>query len=558
MVGQLIRLTFTIRRHSPSLRRTWGIVLGIAAVAATWAALLLARPGARSDVLTLVLIGWFVGWLVGPVLASGAAVLRPEYFTLLPLPRRRLAVGLFASAFVGVGGAVTALATPAVIGHGIRSGSALAALVALPGALLFLVLCVAVSRTVYALLGAAMRTHVGVEIAAVQYGLLIATLMVGWLIVSPVLNAVPRLLDEGLPGTAMSTVLSWTPAGWPVRAVEAAGAGDVADAAAWLGLLAAATALAVGAAVALLTPYVGNRTRRRRGAPLGTRVLARPALLPASELGAVVGKELRSWWRDPWRSLEIRTSIWFGLFLAGYGFIAGVPQIAVLAGAGVALMIALSGANLYGQDGTALWQLVVAQHPRAIRADVRGRQLGLIAYFGLPALLLSGVMIVLTGGHHLALPVFAGLVALIGAGSGVAVLMSVLGVTPGVDPHRRVNATDAGENPFVIHVAMWLAGTLAAPTVVAAVFLATEPGWLPGWFPAATVAIAVLNAVVAAWGLGALAVRQLTHRLPETFARLRYPGLARPRTATGWLDWFAGQAETEAVKAAAAKAKSSG
>ncbi|MDG4828212.1 hypothetical protein O7627_02695 [Solwaraspora sp. WMMD1047] len=557
MVGELIRLTFAIRRHSPSLKRTWGAVLGLAAAALTWAAVLLAAPTARADVLTLLLVGWFVGWLVGPILTSGAAVLRPEYFTLLPLPRRRLAAGLLASAFVGVGGAVTALAVLALIGHGVRSGSVVATLVAVPAVVLFLVLCVAVSRTAYALLGAAMRTQLGVEIAAIQYGLLIASLMVGWLIISPVVNAVPRFLDEGLPGPA-STALGWSPAGWPIRAVDAAGSGAYGSAAGWLGLLAVGAGLAVLAALALLTPYVGNRTARRSRRPIGARVLNRPAVLPPGELGAVVGKELRTWWRDPWRSLEIRSSIWFGLFLAAYGYLAGIPQLATLAGVGVAMMVGLSGANLYGQDGTALWQLVVGQHPRAVRADVRGRQIGLVIFFGIPAVALSAIMIIVTGGHHLALPVFAGLLALICTGSGLAVLLSVLGVTPGVDPHRRINATDAGENQFVIQLALWLNGLIAAPAIAAAILLAVGPDWLPGWFPVATVVVAVLNAGLVAWGLGALAIGQLSRRLPETFARLRYPGLGRPRGDGGWLDEFAGRAETEALKAAAEKAKSRG
>ncbi|GAA5034129.1 hypothetical protein [Actinopolymorpha pittospori] len=558
MVGQLIDLTFAIRRHSPSLKRTWGLVLGLAAAAATWAGVLLARPDARSDVSMLLLVGWFVGWLIGPILASGAAVLRPEYFTLLPVPRRRLAAGLLASAFVGVGGAVTALTMVALVGHGVRTSSVVATLVAVPCAVLFLVLCVAVSRTVYALLGAAMRTHLGVEIAAVQYGLLIATLFVGWLIVSPVVNAVPTFLDEGLPHAAMSAVLGWTPAGWPVQAVEAAAAGDIATALGWLGLLAGAAAVAVGAALLLLTPYVGNRTMRRGRRPIGSRILERPGMLPGNEFGAVVGKELRTWWRDPWRSLEIRSSIWFGLFLAAYGFIADVPQLAALAGVGVAMMVALSGANLYGQDGTALWQLVVGQHPRALRADVRGRQVGLVVFFGIPALVLSTMMIVLTGDYDLALPVLAGLVALCGTGSGIAVLMSVLAVTPGVDPHRRINATDAGENSFAIQIAMWLTSLLAAPTIVAGILLAIGPGWLPAWFPVVTVAIALVNAVLMAVAVGALALRQLSVRLPETFARLRYPGMARAHAGNGWLDRFAGQAEKEAIKAAAAKARSRG
>jgi len=323
-----------------------------------------------------------------------------------------------------------------------------------------------------------------------------------------------------------------------------------------IGALALVTALAVLAAMVLLTPYVGNRTARRLGRPLGSRVLTHGRILPATPLGAVVGKELRTWWRDPWRNLEVQSSIWFGLFIAAYGMIAGLPQIAGLAGIAVALMVALSGANLFGQDGTALWQLVVGQSPQAVRADIRGRQIALIVALGLPGFALSALMMALTGVYEFAVPIFAVLVATLGAGTGIAVVMSVVGVTPGVDPHRRVNATDAGENGFAITVALHLLPLFIAPTAAMAAPLAFDQGRLPPWFAAATLAVALGNAVVVAWAGGTVAVRRLDSHLPETFARLRYPGTAtattKARGGGGLLDYLSGQAENAALTTAAA------
>ncbi len=310
--------------------------------------------------------------------------------------------------------------------------------------------------------------------------------------------------------------------------------------------------MVVLAAVALLTPYVGNRTARRRGRPLGSRVLTRGRVLPGTPLGAVAGKELRTWWRDPWRSLEVRSSVWFGLFIALYGTIAGAPQVAGLAGVAVALMVALSGANLFGQDGTALWQLVVAQSPQAVRADIRGRQVGIVVALGVPAFALSALMMVLTGVYEYAAPIFAVLVATLGVGSGVAVVMSVVGVTPGVDPHRRVNATDAGENGFAIQVAFWTVLLGIAPTAAMAAPLAFAG--MPPWFAVAALAVALANAAVVAWIGGAIAIRRLGSHLPETFARLRYPGTSMTTAGGrgGFLDYLSGQAEKTALEAAAA------
>ena len=559
MVGELIRLKLTIQRHSLSWKRVLGLVLGVTAAIATWLTVLVAAPAARPDVLLFVLAAWLVGWLVGPILTSGAAVLRPEYFTLLPLSRQWLGLGLLASVFVGVGAAVTGAAILALVVYAVVTAwpaapsIAVAVVTAVVGGVLLLVFVVSLSRVVYALLGAAMRTRMGVEIAAVQYGLALSSMFVGWLIVSPVISAVPVFLREGFGGSGVSGVLRLFPSSWPLLAVDAAASGDYASAAGLIGSLALVTALVVVAAVALLTPYVGNRTIRRRGRPWGSRVLTRGRVLPGTPLGAVVGKELRTWWRDPWRSLEVRSSIWFGIFVAIYGVIAGIPQLAGLAGIAVALMVGLSGANLFGQDGTALWQLVVAQRPQAVRADIRGRQIGLVVTLGVPAFGLSLLMMLLTGVWDFAVPVFAGLLATLGVGSGIAVVMSVVGVTPGVDPHRRVNATDAGENNFSIHVALWSILTLVGPTVAVAVPLAVGGPDQPAWLVVAAFAVAVVNGLVVAWLCGAAAARRLETHLPETFARLRYPGTAATKgRGGGLLDYLSGQAESAALAAAAA------
>ncbi|MHA6800318.1 hypothetical protein [Bounagaea algeriensis] len=115
--------------------------------------------------------------------------------------------------------------------------------------------------------------------------------------------------------------------------------------------------------------------------------------------------------------------------------------------------------------------------------------------------------------------------AVLGAGSGVAVLASVLGATPGVDPHRRVNPTDAGENNVALQITAGSTIVLVLPTLGMAVPLAFAP--VPAWFPVATLVVALLNGGVLGWVLGRLAARRLTHQLPETFARLRYPGAQR-------------------------------
>ncbi|PWD50783.1 hypothetical protein C8046_09120 [Serinibacter arcticus] len=542
----LVGLRRTIQAHNESWKRPTGIGLGALAVALTWAAVLLAEPDARADVVAVLVTLWSVGWIVGPILASGAGVLRPEYFTLLPLERRRLGLGLLLSVYVGPGAILTMLALLAIPAWGVTLGVGPAAL-GLVASVLWTIGLVAISRAVYSLLGAAMRTQVGVEIAAVQYGLMISGTMAGWLVLFPAGLAVPALLADGLGDGTAAGVLHASPFGWPGGIVEASVAGDGVGASWRQAALVLGALLAVVAAVRLLTPHVGNRTARRTRRPLGSRGITGgsggrdPLLgLPATRLGAVVGKELRTWLRDPWRSLEIRTSIWIAIFLAAFLYVGSLGEIdglftfAPVAALAVAMMVGLGGANLHGQDGTALWMLVVTDSPGARRADVRGRQIAITIVFGVPAVILVVGLAALADGWWLLPPVAAGLVAMLGAGAGMSALFSVVGVSAGVDPAKRRNATDAGENPLLLQIGFWLAVGLAAPTLALAVTTVLgAPFTQVPWWPVALVGLGLVNGGVLAWGLGRAALAVLTARLPETFARVRYPGLRLAPGGTG-------------------------
>ncbi|SEE24116.1 hypothetical protein [Ruania alba] len=564
-VRHLIGLRRTIESHNESWKRPTGVTLGLLAVAATWAGTLAADPGARGDVIAVIFGLWALGWVIGPILASGASVLRPEYFTLLPLDRRRLGMGLLASVYVGPGAILTFTAMLVLVAHGALLDLWLA-LLGLLVAVLFTVGLVALSRAVYAIFGAAMRTQVGVEIAAMQYGLLISSAMAGWLVVFPAGIAIPALLADGIGDGPPATVLHALPFGWPGGALAAAAAGDAMGALWRLGALMAAAVLTVAAAVALLIPHVGNRTARRRGLPWGSRQVARgkavrdPLLaLAPTPLGAVVGKELRSWMRDPWRSLEIRTAVWLGVFFALFLYIGSLGQIpdlfrfAPAAALAAAMMVGLSGANLYGQDGTALWMLAVTDSRSAVRADVRGRQIAIVLSLGLPAAILAVALAWLSDGWSVLVPVGAAMAALVGGGAGISALFSVVGVSAGVDPAKRRNATDAGENPLLLQIGFWASALISAPTVAVAVLTITGAGFTGAWWwPYALLAIGVLNGALAAWGLGRAAIVFLGVRMPETFARLRYPGLKLAPGGTGTsgntVPWWAGTLSDAAQK----------
>ncbi|WP_017588980.1 hypothetical protein [Nocardiopsis ganjiahuensis] len=516
MVELLIRLKFTLGRHTTGATRWFSLSLILLGAGLTWYLTVTAASAeVRSSLLMLVLAVWAGGWVLGPTITNGVGVLRSQYFTLLPLDRNRVGAGLLVTMFIGAGALFTLVATSALAWHAWASDAA-ALFLGLLGMLLLVVFMVSLSRLVFRALGAAMHSRLGMEIASLQWGLIVAGLFFGWVAVQPALAAVGSLSEFGLQGTAV-TVLSVLPTSWPVLAVDAAVAGAWGAAFGWLGAFAALTLVTVLVTVRLLAPAVTSRGVRRRSRPLGSRVFdgGRP-LLPDTPLGAVVGKELRQWWRDPWRGLELRSSLYAGLFIGLLGLISYLPQIAPFSGVFAVVIMGMSSSNLYGHDGTALWLSVVGQGRDTVRAEIRGRQVAIALLITPLAALMSVVMVVATGEYGAVPYVLIGLVVALGVTNGLAVLLSVVAVTPGVDPHRRVDANDTGDNQLQVWLTLVAFPVLAAPTLAAAVWAGAQgTPWL-------AVPVALANGALAAWLMGWAAHRRLESRLPETFTRIRY------------------------------------
>ncbi|MEC3895440.1 hypothetical protein [Nocardiopsis sp. LDBS1602] len=520
MVGVLIRLESTLGRHGASGTRGGTLALLVGGAALTWYVTVVASSAeVRSQLLMLLGAVWAGAWILGPTITNGVGVLRPQYFTLLPLERSQVGTGLWATAFVGVGPALTLVAMASTARHAWLSEPATLSL-GLLGMLLSVVFMVSLSRLVFRALGAAMHTRVGMEIASVQWGLIVAGLFFGWAAIGPALSAAGDLAERGFPAPVV-TVLAALPTSWPIAAVDAAASGAWGAAFGLLGAFTLLTAATVLATVRLLAPRVNARGRGRRSRPLGRRRSTRRLpLLPDGPLGAVVGKELRSWWRDPWRALELRSALYAGLFIGLFGLMADRPWITLSAGVFTALVMAMGGSNMYGHDGSALWLTVVGQGRDTVRADVRGRQIA-IALLIVPGTLLLGLVSVLVSGEPDASPyVLAGLLVVLGVGNGLSVLLSVVAATPGVEPHLRVDANDTGDTRVQVWTSLIAIPPLSSPTIVVALLAG-------GWW---AVPVALVNGAAGAWLLGRLAHRRLAARLPETFARIRYGGRVAERS----------------------------
>ena len=138
------------------------------------------------------------------------------------MPRHRLALGLLGVAFAGITTAVTLLAFSSLVVYGARLG-ALPALIAVPAALLELVLVVLLSRLSVTGFGQVSRSRAGAALIGVLLaGLLILT-QSGWMLAVAVRTS--GLVSTGVT-PVFAAVVRALPSGWGLYAVESAGRSD--------------------------------------------------------------------------------------------------------------------------------------------------------------------------------------------------------------------------------------------------------------------------------------------------------------------------------------------
>lgn len=537
MDRELISLKLTTLRHTAPGMRPAGWVIGSLLVAATWAAALVAgSDDARHSILTLGLLFWGLGAAIGPVLMSGAGTLRPSWFALLPIPRRVLGRGLLVSVYVSIAAALVLVALLAVSLHAALLDP-VTLVVAIPGALLTWVLVIALSRLVYGLLGAAMGSRIGIEIASIQFGLMFAGMFAGWIPVTIAIQRTPDLLATGITDPVVTSGLDMSPTSWSVLAIERAARGDWGGALLLLGALALCAGAAIAAAVPLLVPSTSPRARRRGGRRRSADLVAGAGFLPRTQTGAVISKEIRQWSRDGWRMVEVQSAVWGGVFIGALALTSeDLRVIAAFSGLFVAFMLGIAACTMYGQDGSAVWLDVVGQDETSVRADVRGRQWGAVLVF-LPKVLVVTALFVVLSQAWWAIPILlAALPALFGASSGAAVLVAAVGVSPGVDPRQRVGPNDAvGNISLHVWVVILLISIAVAPTAAMVALLAVSPS---AWLAALTAVVGLANGFGAAWLLGRITIGYLTARLPDLFSRIRYGQVFRDSATAGALDWF--------------------
>ncbi|WP_330252583.1 hypothetical protein OG874_42100 [Nocardia sp. NBC_00565] len=520
MVGVLIRMRLLLTKRA--LGNGWqgvsfisGMIVGV--VFALITASLIGFAVRDGDVRGGITVAaawygiWTLGWLCGPVLmGSSDETVQPEQLRLLPLSHRQLATGLLAAAFVGPAPVINLLAFSGLIVLAVQLSWAAAA-VAVVGVVLQLIFVVVLSRVVLAWIGAAMRSRRGRDL-----GVLLAGLAgLAYYPMSYLLNHVDVVRDSA---PWLADVLRALPSGWAPTAVGAAARGEWLSALLGLGGLLVLTAVLWQAWSVLL--------RRRLTAPMGAisgaagRGLLLNRVRPSGPVGAVVVKELRTWSRDSRRRAALLPVLLVGALLPVFPAVQGDSSRGVVfAGVSAAWFAGLAANNLYGYDGTALWQTLVT--PDAVRADVRGRLLAVLLVIGLPTLLLALVLPGALGRWAMYPWTLSLLCTVLGVGAGAAVYLSVTAPYP--LPPRTGNPFASSGNPGCAKALVQVVTSLGQLVAVIPVLIVLIVGrvldltavlWLA--LPLG-IAIGVAGAVVGA----RLAEQRLSQRGPEVLAAVQ-------------------------------------
>lgn len=533
MVGVLIRMKLAVLRHSlRGGRGTWmalgGLIgLGLAGGTLALGARHFAHPAIAGDLLAVTLAGWTLGWLIAAIVTgSGDDILRPEYFTPLPISPRRLAASLLGAAFVGVAPLISLIAFASLVVYATRFGVG-PALVAVPAMLLQLAFVVLLSRVALGVLGVVIQSRLSAALAALVNALIYALAAQGWIVIVAILIAADQLLAAGFPPLVSTTVRALPP-GWGLVAVEAASRG------AWpLGI---AALLGLAALIGLLLLawarlLVWRTTTTPTGRALRSGATAQAAfpgrLLPTSSLGAVMARELRSWSRDLLRVHNLCLALFYGLIFCALPLVLGSTALLPWTGALVTTMAAAASANLYGYDGSALWLTLLT--PGAARADVRGRQLAWLLTVAPVTLLLSIALTAASGQARVWPWVLAVVPALLGGAAGLVPLISVVALVPGPDPRRRGgNPLSFGDNESALlgssYLMLLLVSVTALPASAIVLLGTTRDSVVLQW---AGVPVGVGSGVLFAWWFGRLATEQLVVRGPDLLHLMR---TGRPST----------------------------
>lgn len=525
MVGLLVGLKLTLLRNG-ARRSTWrlialiiGAVYALAIVAASWAGLTALRfaDAGIAGAVTVIAFGLLtLGWLLMSLLLFGTdETVDPARFALLPVPAAKLQPGLFLAGLLGIPGVATTLVTLGLLASWSRGPAmVISILLVIP---IGVGTCFLLARTGTAAFSRALSSRRFKDVAAVILALFGASIGVS-------INAIIAGAEQTSPDDLLAllhrtaAVVGWTPIGWvwsvpaalaagaPVLAVikYILGAGFVAGLwLAWRHFL----------AESLTSPLESTSGGREIA---GHNLIDR--LYPASPVGAIAGRALRYYRRDPRYLAALAALAMLPVIIVVLGVMNGSTStpINAFAPAFLALLIGSMVTNDISYDGSAFWTHVSAGISGA--ADRAGRSLA-TATVTTPVLVAFIVATQLFTGRFELLPhVLAVVIILTLAGLGVGcwagTVWQVPVPPPGANPFQRNNSGGmASMASMFANIGMTL--ICALPTFIVLVLSV----WF-GWLAYVAIGVAVITGVIVLRAGIRFGGERLDHRMPEVLTRV--------------------------------------
>ncbi|MFI8963818.1 transporter [Streptomyces sp. NPDC053493] len=492
-------------------------------LAAVFAALLLLgavllRGDADAATVTVLLAAVVaLSWTVMPLFVpSGDETLDPSRLVMLPLRPRPLVRALLVASLVGVGPVFTlCLTVGAALSVAQGAAGVAFAVLAVP---LVVLTCVALSRSVAAANVRLLTSRKGRDLAVLS-GLVIA---VGMQLVN---FGAQRLTRSGAGLSSLepaADVIGWLPPASAVSAIDAAGAGDYAVAAAKLLITAAALVGLVfwwqRSLVRLMVEpdgsTIGAAADSAAKDKASSGLLGR--LLPGGRTGTVMERSLRYIWRDPKTKAAWVTSLAIGAIVPLFNALQGTGTVYFACFASG--MLGIQMYNQFGQDTSAFWMVAQTISTTAdAYAELRARVFALLTVTAPYTVLVTAATAAVLGAWS-RLPEALGVAfALLGAMMATGALASANFPysIPQDSAYKNVAPGQGGLAWISIFGGMLASALLCAPVIALTLFLHLADHRSMLWV---LLPVGALYGALIAWGGLRIAAPRLAKRLPEILA----------------------------------------
>lgn len=475
----------------------WQVTFSLLAIGLSLMIAFVEDTAVAGQLVALMTVIWTLGWFFGPMIYSSRDLaLQIDYFRSLPVPSKKFADAFTISSFIGLSVPVTLLSFLSIVVYAYRLEPWLA-LVAIPLVVIQVLMIVLFAKIIAVFLKRHVKTHFGSFVSSFVIGGVLAFFATGWF----ALGSINSIIQNGLPEQWIQ-ILKFIPSVWSVSAIEAFARQD------WSAAVFAGLLLVTTIAIWILWRHTFIRllTLPRSSRTSNNKNLTVIEHWPDSPTLAVIQRELTAWKRDYTRSSLVFFAFFYSVFVCIYPIDVNLTVLLPFMGILFAISAAGSTANGYGIDGSMFWQLLTT--PKAYRHDILGRQITWLIIVAPVAVILTIIGLAIAGFPVAAwIHIFGLLIAALGAGAGLSILIAVYYVISLRDPHVRGN--DANENNVE-----WGQFMLTAMGVLILTALPIIPWWLSvrlniEWISYFVFPLAIVVATLTFVLMGEIALRRL-------------------------------------------------